>query len=370
MSHDAAALLPTSAHVFERTLARAVDPTDVLGPSIDALHGLKINNPTASMLPYLVYEYGLGMLSPYLPNLYDLIGEGVDWERVRGTPAAVHQALGWIGYSASIEYAPPRRRYWNTAQLQLGRLRNDEADLAGIDGLTWLSIPLRSDLWRVWHGHDVRPLEYGWTSWGNGYYGDDSGVRLDGIRAKFSFGRTVYIDHEMTGAELTALGVWIEPTGTEALTWGDFSWGDFAWVDDAALARSRSMAAAMPTGTAWAVFFDAGGDVIGYRRCRARSGVAPQPGGPYRVGASYFRPATPAVLLFVEVLTDFGDGYGFTAAAVGFVFGAEPLAPHKPGAAWLPAGGLDPDLPIVALHEHTIEFGRTVRERVAAILRF
>lgn len=364
-------LLPSTSSLREKAIAEAGDVYERLGAAIDGLHGLKILNPPPSFLPYLVYEYGLGELTPYVPNLYELIAEGIDWQRIRGTHSSVAKGLSWLGYGAVIEEAPTRRRYWNTWQIELDRLRDDEVDLPRIEGICSLSAPRRSDFWRGYWGYDIRPLEYGWSRWGHCFYSDDSGVRLTPGGAKWSFGRTVYLAHDMEQAELEVLGVWLEPVVTEDLAWGDFTWGDFAWVDDADIARSSTMLAGVGDGTAWAVFKDAEGDVIGYRRCRVRRGVEPDPAGPYRVGASTFSPrAASPTMLFVEALTGFGEGYGRVAASVGFILAAEPLATHKPGVAWLPAGGLAPDLPIVALHDHTIEFGRTVRERVAAILRF
>ncbi|GLK74678.1 hypothetical protein KHC23_08635 [Ancylobacter dichloromethanicus] len=389
-AHDAAQLLPTSAHVYERTLARAVDTTDVVGPSIDALHGLKILNPPASFLPYLVWEYGLGMLSPYVPNLYDLIREGVDWQRVRGTPAAVDMALGWVGYEAAIEYAPVRRRWWNCCQLGLDRVRDDEADLIRIDGLTWLSIPLRSDFWRAYAGYDVRALEYSEGRWSEAMWSDDSGVVIDGARAKWSFGRRVDIVHDITAEDLAALGIpdpWaLEVDGepltldgeplrfvpTEAdLTWGDLTWGDFSWAGEATQAVSASLLAATGAGPAWAAFKDAAGEVLFYRRARVRRAVVAATGGVYAVGASRFSPATGlATDLYIEAMTDFGEGFGSVAASVGFVLSAHPAAGCKPGLAHLEPGELEPAGPIIAEVPVTIEFGRTVRERVACLLRF
>lgn len=51
-----------------------------------------------------------------------------------------------------------------------------------------------------------------------------------------SFGRRVETDHDMTEAELTALGVWVPPVSSEELTWGDLdaAWEDLdiSWADD------------------------------------------------------------------------------------------------------------------------------------------
>lgn len=390
MSHDAAALLPTSAHVYERTLARAIDSTDELGPSIDGLHGLKIVNPPASFLPYLVWEYGLGMLSPYVPNLYDLIAEGLDWQRVRGTPAAVSAALGWVGYSASIEYAPVRRRWWNNCQLGLDRVRDDEADLIPIDGLTWLSIPLRSDFWRAYAGYDVRALEYSESRWSEALWSDDSGVVIDGARAKWSFGRRIDIVHEVTAEDLAALGIpdpWALEVDGEPLTLdgevlrfvpadgGSVRWGGpwlrVPWRSSEVFNAAAAMLEATGTGPAWAVFKDAAGQVLFYRRARVRRRVTASPAGVYQIGGAAYEPVTVAATrLYIEAMTDFGEGYGSVAASVGFILSAQPIAGLKAGLAHLGPGELAPAGPVIAETPVSIEFGRTVRERVALLLRF
>ncbi|RTL99784.1 hypothetical protein EJV44_04695 [Ancylobacter aquaticus] len=383
-------LLPDVSSRREKAIAEAGDLYERLGDAIDGLHGLKIVNPPASFLPYLVWEYGLGMLSPAVPNLYDLIAEGLDWQRVRGTPSAVSMALGWVGYSAAIEYAPVRRRWWNNCQLGLDRVRDDEADLIRIDGLTWLSIPLRSDFWRAHAGYDVRALEYSESRWSEAMWSDDSGVVIDGARAKWSFGRRVSIVHEITHEDLVALGIpdpWAlevdgEPLTLDGeplrfvpaeaeLTWGDLTWGDFSWAGEETQAVSASLLAATGTGPAWAVFRDADGAVLFYRRARVRRPVVAATGGPYAVGASRYRPATGlATDLYIEAMTDFGEGFGSVAASVGFVLSAHPVAGLKPGLAHLGAGELEPAGPIIAETPVAIEFGRTVRERVALLLRF
>jgi len=364
-------LQPDSSTPLERTLSASTDVYERVGANVTAMRRLKLGNPPPSWLPFLVYEYGLGELQPYVPNLYELIDEGIDWQRVRGTPASVFRALGWLGYSAALDEAPPRRRFWNVLQIALERVRDNEADLIRIDGVTTLSLPKRSTFWRGYHGYDVRALEWGRTRWGQTLWSAYSGARIPQSDVKWSFGRPYDIDHAMTQAELQALGVWIEPTGEIELGWDDIPWPDAPWTSDAEHARSVAMLAAVPAGTAWAVFRDADGAVIGYRRARARWPVRPAPGGIYAIGSNrYAVELSGATRLYVEAMTDFGDGFGSTAFSVGFVLSAVPAAGFAPGARWLPAGGIVPAGPVVAETPVSIEFGRTVRERVRAVLRF
>jgi len=388
-AHD---LLPQEYNDLDRALSLATDISPRVDPSITLMRGLKILSPPPSFLPYLIYEYGLGELTPYVPNLYELIHDGVRWQRVRGTPAAVAKALGWVGYEAEIEEFPTRRRHWNFFQLALDRVRDDEADLIRIEGVAGLSVCIRSVFWRGFSGYDVRALEYSRGSWGNKLWGSYSGVRLPPGQAKWSFGRRHEIDHAMTQAELEALGVWIEPT-TQALSWGPFPWPHVPWADAATNGRSVAMleaAWALWAGKpAWAVFYDASDNVIGYRRARAFHMVglaeaafmplralrlraaSATAAGQYRMGETgYSVQAAGATKVYVEAMTDFGEGYESRATKVGFVLGVNPADDRPPGALWLPPGGLAEDPPVLALTPIEIPFGRTVRERVCALLRF
>ncbi|WP_336801809.1 phage tail protein [Kaistia sp. MMO-174] len=365
-------LLPPEATAFERALSEAIDITPRVDGAISSLYGIKFT-PPPPLLPFLVYEYGLGELTPYVPNLYDLLKEGVAWTRVRGTPAAVERALGWLGYTAAIEEAAVRRARWNLFQLALDRVRDDEDDLDPIDGVANLSTPLRSVFWRGFAGYDIRPLEYSRNRWSQTRWSSSSGARLRADGAKWSFGRTYPFDHTMTEAELKTLGVWVDPPaeGEDVEpAWLDIEWPDIAW-NEFGNARSALMLLSVPNGTAWACFRDAGGSVIGYRRAKVQQRVAVDPTGPYQFGGLRFAAVpTGAEMMLVEALTDFGEGYGSTAASVSLILAAEPADPARPGALWLGPGELGAGLPEIAVTPLDIEFGRTVRERVRFLLRF
>jgi hypothetical protein len=370
----ASTLLPPASTKFERAIADATDLYRITRENVSGMRGLKIVNPPPSFLPFLVYEYGLGELTPYVPNLYDLIDEGIDWQRVRGTPNAVARALAWIGYAATVEEFPTRRRWWNRFMLAVDRVRDNEVpDLVRIQGVAGLSVPVRSDFWRGFAGYDVRALEYSHSPWAGTLWSSYSGARIPGGSAKWSFGRTYDYAHAMTQDELEDLGVWIEPTEDEdePLSWGAFPWPPVPWTNPAGTARSIIMLNSMPAGPAWAVFKTAEGEVVGYRRARVSRPVMPNAAGIYRVGNDRFAVAgIGATRLYVEARTDFGDGFGATAASAGLIFGAHPAEPHPPGALWLPPEGLADPGPVVAERPVSIEFGRTARERVRTLLSF
>lgn len=383
-------LLPPSSTEFERSASRTADIYAKLFGDIAAIRGAKLVNAPPSFLPWLIYEYGLGELTPYVPNLYDLIREGIAWQRVRGTPAAVKRGIGWLGYSATIEEAAVRWRWWNHFQIELDRVRDSEDDLAGIEGIAGLSVSLRSDFWRGFAGYDVRALEGDYSRWDGSAWEDDSGVRLPGGKAKWSFGRRYEFDHEITHEDLVELGIpdpWALELDGEPLTldgevlrfvpagggsprWGG-PWLAQPWASGEVATAAAGMLAATGAGPAWAVFKDGGGSVLFYRRCRVRRGVVSSPSGVYRLDGGRHAPATTAPkILYLEALTAFGEGYGSTAASVGFILSAAPGPSFKPGVQHLPPGGLDPAGPIINEQPLALEFGRTTRDCVALLLRF
>jgi hypothetical protein len=119
----------------------------------------------------------------------------------------------------------------------------------------------------------------------------------------------------------------------------------------------------------WIRLRASGGAIIGHRRARVYRGVLSDPAGIYAVGAARFNPTTGASIIFVEGLTEFGDGYGSTAATWSLLFDPTVVAPAKPGILWAGPTQLSGGVEIMSTNA-TVEFGRTVRERFKAVLRF
>ena len=368
-------LLPWHATPFEKAFSRASDPAVRLDTPITISRGIKYIGTPPPWLPFLIYEYGLGELSPYVPNLYQLIDDGIRWQRVRGTPAAIARGLGWLGYSGAIEEAQIRRTRWHLFQLHLGRVRDsEERDLNRIEGVTQLSVPVRSHFWRGFRTHDLRALEYSWKRRSNAMYSTHSGARIRTGGAKWSFGRLYERDHTMTQAELTALGVWVATVPPPTVSaWSATPWPAAPWSDVGQQIRRDTIIGNLAAMSAWITFLTAGGAVIGHRRARVwRRVTSGSAASPYQVGGSQFDPlsagVTGASALYVEAQTDFGDGYGQTAAKWQVRLGATLADPARPGLLWADAPALTGGAVAVEKTE-TIEFGRTVRERCRAVLR-
>lgn len=367
-------LLPANATPFEDAMSLGTDMIPRVKDSIDAMRGIKLVNTPPSLLPFLIYEYGLRELTPYVPNLYALIREGIAWQRVRGTPAAMARGLSWIDYEAEIEEAPVRRRRWHLFQLHLDRVRDEEVpDLDRIEGIAGLSVCLRSVFYRGFHGYDGRALEYGYQKWSDAIWSDDSGVRLRADGAKWSFGRAYDLDTTLTQADLEALGVWVPPAPEEdPLSWTEIAWADadFAWTSSAGQARRRAMCSATLGRPVWLELIDDADQVIGYRRARVACGVAAQFGGPYQVLGLQFAPAAQPEVIYLEFMTDFGDGADRDVAKCRLLIDAAPADAAKPGLAWAAPGELAGATASIVEQSLTIELGRTVRERFRFALRF
>lgn len=362
-------LLPRNATALEKALAEVDDPFATLVDEFNSIFSADVT-PSPSVLPYLIWEYGLGELSPYIPNLYALVEDGIRWQRVRGTPAAAYKAVGWLGYSGSLEYEPVRHRRWNRFQLGLTRIRDAEApDLARLEGVSQLSAPARSLFRRGFHGYDVRAAETSYQRLSGAIVGDHSGVRFGGGAVQWSFGRTHEVEHVLSQAELIALGAWVLPIESDYWVDLDILWvdADYLWATPGVQARRDTIVEAITAAPIYLVFRDAGGEVIGYARATARP-VAAAASGPYSFGGGHWITGTDTptnVLVFAR--TGFGHGAGFDAESVSVLFGPTLGSGVGPGQSWVEPGGLSGGVETVP-DELSIQFGSTVRDHVQVML--
>lgn len=367
-------LLPQNATKWEKTTAEAIEIQPVVNSAINSMRRVKFVSPRPSMLPFLVYEYGLGELTPYVPNLYNLITEGVRWQRLRGTVSAVAIGLAWIGYTATIEEAWTGRRWWNSFQLRFPTLPvRDVPDLERIEGITTLSVPKRSQLRRGVHLYDVGPLQGEHTRLDNSMLEFESGIAITQAGTIWSFGRTFTFDHTMTEAEGVSIGNWIAPVEDTDLLWVDIEtpWVDanFLWADSPTTQRQAILAAWFKDRPVWVRLRDAAGDVIGYRRARASHPVRPAVNGAYRIGDLSYSPNDAGTSVYIEALTQFDDADGRTCTEVALVVGASVIDSVKPAVLWLAPNQLVGGTAI-AVQTVNIPLRRTVREQLKFMMRF
>ena len=362
-------LLPRSATPFELAMAEANDPWAALADTFNAIP-VADGNPPPALLPFLVWEYGLGELSPYVPNLYALISQGVRWQRIRGTPASIQSALGFVGYGGSIEEEPPRRLLWNRVQVNLSRIcAADVPDLEQIDGVVSLSLPARSNFWRGYRTWDVRAAETSYQRFGMSALSDHSGIRLREDGAQWSFGRETAISYELTQSELTALGCWSVPAATLG-PWSAMNvpWtgATFPWFDGYAQTRRNAILAALSVHPSYVVFRDAANAVIGFSLATIR-GVNYATTGDYQIAGSLLAVSSTPAKGLIFCRTPFSAADGAVVAAVGLAFNPTLRAGIKPGALWVGPNDITAAT-YVGQSPVAITMAATIREHVAFVL--
>ena len=107
-------LLPYSATDVERNLQNlpigGKNLEDRMRQAVDSIPTLKhiiMNSPdgefapgkpvTIDLISYMIYELGLSEIMSYLPDPQRLFKEGVQWQRIRGTPKSLRMIMEWLG---------------------------------------------------------------------------------------------------------------------------------------------------------------------------------------------------------------------------------------------------------------------------------
>lgn len=164
-----------------------------------------------------------------------------------------------------------------------------------------------------------------------------------------------------------------EPHPSGGIPWVSMTYpwtaATFLWADNPDVQRRVLMAAWFLGRPIYAVFMDAAGDVIGYRRARASRPVKLEYGGVYAFGSQRFAARIAGEMVYIEALTDFDDADGVEAASVALLVNAS-LAPGvAPGRLWLDEGDLVGGQ-MFAQRTVSIPLRRTVRDRVKFMVRF
>lgn len=203
-------------------------------PGADVLAGIELirtakENPPDDWLYWLVWEYGLEELLPYLPDPRIAIERGLQWQRIRGTPASVRMALSWMAYSATIEQENPLTEHWYEYQLGLDSVPGT-AQLRDTVGLARLSAPIGTRLARVYYGYDYRHGVWDNFSYSDGsLWSADSGVYDPANDVVVSFGRRT-TSHAEVGAIIVGSGFRATITThcevNDQARWDMVDWGD------------------------------------------------------------------------------------------------------------------------------------------------
>lgn len=184
-------LLPPNATSLERDFSRVTSSLQRAGGPVPTIRTAKRVNIPDSVVPWLIYEYGLGEILPYLGNNQrQALAEGVLWQRIRGTPEAVRIALSWIGITGTIDESEGGSARWAEYQLGLSAATTGEPIIDSIVGVARISSPVRSRLQRIYAVYDFRRfvLDDSLLSDG-GMLSDHSGVRPRPDWPQISYGQ-------------------------------------------------------------------------------------------------------------------------------------------------------------------------------------
>ena len=182
-------LLPSSSSQLERDLSLSQNPLPRTEGKVPVIRTGKRIDILDSVVPYLIEEYGLGEITPYVPDLRQALAEGIQWQRVRGTRTAIDTALGWIDFPAQIEESESQTLRW--ADYQLGtEPPDDHSQIDAVVGVTRLSQPIRSRLFRIYGGYDHRRFKLDDHQLSGGsWLCDHTGVYVKPEWPQLSFGR-------------------------------------------------------------------------------------------------------------------------------------------------------------------------------------
>lgn len=187
-------LLPSNASPLEQALSRAMDTQARLVLPTEAIRSFK-TDPADSLLPWLIWEYGLGELLPWLPEPHRAIKEGILWQRLRGTPEALRIALSWIGAENVLVEEEVPGVHFSEFQIDPGFVPVGDALINDLIAIAQLSAPTRSRLARIYHGYDLRRFILDESFLGEALLSDNSGVLHSDGRTKLSFGRVRKFAH-------------------------------------------------------------------------------------------------------------------------------------------------------------------------------
>lgn len=149
-------LLPPNATTLERDFSRSISSLERIGAPVPTIRTAKRRNIPDSVVPWLVFEYGLAEILPYVPDQRTALELGLPWQRVRGTPESVSLALDWIGVVGEVAESEGGSYRWAEYQLGLAAPTTDDELIDRIVAVAALSSPVRSRLQRIFSVYDHR----------------------------------------------------------------------------------------------------------------------------------------------------------------------------------------------------------------------
>ena len=272
-------LLPPNATTLERDFSHTTSSLERTGRPVPTIRTAKHVGIPDGVVPWLVFEYGLAEILPYLNgDQRAAIADGVPWQRIRGTPAAILQALGWLSVDAEVDESEGGSYRWAEFQIGLAAPTTGETIISQITAVAALSAPVRSRLQRIYSVYDFRRFVLDDSLLSDGaMLSDHSGVRPRPDWPQISYGdyrsSSVTADSTVISSALSVIGIEVinldrflldhslideewhvlnaDGARTEYLpttasrfdaqtNWSNLlSWGDFPWEGSAYLVSSK-----------------------------------------------------------------------------------------------------------------------------------
>jgi hypothetical protein len=176
-------LLPYNSTKFERDVEAAIK----YAADVSLLFGFRFKNADLQLRLALAWEYSLAQIN--IDDFAERVLKGLEFHRLRGTPAALRNALSWYGFeNIIIEEEPPGEHF---AEFQLGISEIPNGFVPDpIITVAAFAAPLRSRLSRMYNNlYDERCLFFDDSRLDEGVLSDDSGICLTENGPKLSFGR-------------------------------------------------------------------------------------------------------------------------------------------------------------------------------------
>jgi hypothetical protein len=176
-------LLPYNSTKFERDVESAIK----YAADVSLLFGFKFENIDAQLRLALAWEYSLAQIN--IDDFAERVLKGLEFHRLRGTPAALRNALSWYGFDDIIIEEEPPGEHFSEFQLGITEIPNGFVPDPVINASAFAA-PLRSRLSRMYNDlYDERRFILDDSLLGEGLLSDDSGTRLTVDGPKLSFGR-------------------------------------------------------------------------------------------------------------------------------------------------------------------------------------
>jgi hypothetical protein len=151
------------------------------------LFGFKFENTDPQLRLALAWEYSLAQVN--IDDFVERVLKGLEFHRLRGTPAALRNALSWYGFGDIIIEEEPPGVHFAEFQIGIKEIPNGFVPDPVITVAAYAA-PLRSRLSRMYNElYDERRFVFDDTLLDEGLLSDDSGTRLTEDGPKLSFGR-------------------------------------------------------------------------------------------------------------------------------------------------------------------------------------